>query len=199
MKRPNILFFLAIFCLFLSAWFSTSLCTDRFYFPESSSNIALGGPTSLGDGCYHIFLDVGANIGVHSRFLMEPQKYPNATNALKIFESVFGAPDHRDNRDFCLFAFEPNPLHKERFLNFTNAYNNVGWKIFFMAAGVSNKDGEMIFYHVGDGKHNECTYDLFVKLCSGLLLLVSQLLRLFQGDLQQPVKEIHVSRNRFLL
>ena len=24
----------------------------------------------LGDGCYHIFLDVGANIGIHSRFLM---------------------------------------------------------------------------------------------------------------------------------
>lgn len=32
----------------------------------------------LGDGCYHIFLDVGANIGVHTRFLFEPMKYPEA-------------------------------------------------------------------------------------------------------------------------
>ena len=32
----------------------------------------------LADGCYHVFLDVGSNIGMHVRFLLEPHKYPQA-------------------------------------------------------------------------------------------------------------------------
>ena len=32
----------------------------------------------LADGCYHVFLDVGSNIGMHVRFLLEPHKYPKA-------------------------------------------------------------------------------------------------------------------------
>jgi len=32
--------------------------------------------SKLGDGCYHIFLDVGSNIGIHARFLYEPDRYP---------------------------------------------------------------------------------------------------------------------------
>jgi hypothetical protein len=43
--------------------------------------------TKLADGCHHIFLDVGANIGVHSRFLFEPDKYPNADKAHSIFDA----------------------------------------------------------------------------------------------------------------
>ena len=30
----------------------------------------------LGDGCYHVFLDVGSNRGVHGRFFYEPELYP---------------------------------------------------------------------------------------------------------------------------
>lgn len=61
----------------------------------------------LGDGCFHVFLDVGANIGVHGRFLFEPKKYPEAVVARAIFDEEFGA--ERDNRDVCAFEFEPNP------------------------------------------------------------------------------------------
>ena len=30
----------------------------------------------LGDGCYHVFLDVGSNRGVHGRFFFEPVVCP---------------------------------------------------------------------------------------------------------------------------
>ena len=32
----------------------------------------------LADGCYHVFLDVGSNIGMHVRFLFEPFLYNKA-------------------------------------------------------------------------------------------------------------------------
>ena len=41
--------------------------------------------TKLGDGCYHIFLDMGANVGVHGRFLLEPDKYEGAGTAQAIY------------------------------------------------------------------------------------------------------------------
>ena len=34
--------------------------------------------SKLGDGCYHIFLDVGSNIGIHARFLYQPDRYPDS-------------------------------------------------------------------------------------------------------------------------
>ena len=46
-----------------------------------------------GDGCYHVFLDIGANIGVHGRFLFEPDVYPNAILAHNVFDKHFGTRD----------------------------------------------------------------------------------------------------------
>ena len=31
-------------------------------------------PSKLGDGCYHVSLDIGANVGVHGRFIYKPYK-----------------------------------------------------------------------------------------------------------------------------
>jgi len=42
----------------------------------------------LGDGCWHIYLDVGSNIGVQVRKLFEPHRYPKA-DILPYFESYF--------------------------------------------------------------------------------------------------------------
>ena len=79
----------------------------------------------LGDGCYHVFLDVGANRGVHGRFLFEPQKYPKS-KAVKLFEEWFGSPDERDNRLVCVFAFEPNPAHYPELRRKAYAYSRLG-------------------------------------------------------------------------
>lgn len=100
----------------------------------------------LADGCYHVFLDIGANLGVHSRFLLEPKKYPEAKFARGIFDEDFGI--WRDNRDICIFAFEPNPIHKDHFKEFTSAYRNMGWRVNFINAGVSDIAGNLTFYHM---------------------------------------------------
>ena len=68
----------------------------------------------LGDGCYHVFLDVGAKIVIHTRFLYEPHRYPDSMTSVAAFAEKFGS--QRDNRDYCVFAFEPNPKFEQRHL-----------------------------------------------------------------------------------
>ena len=46
----------------------------------------------LGDGCYHVFLDVGSNIGVHARFLYEPDLFPEPRSSVATFAKEFGYP-----------------------------------------------------------------------------------------------------------
>ncbi|KAL9186580.1 hypothetical protein ACHAXT_005818 [Thalassiosira profunda] len=87
-----------------------------------------GRQRKLADGCFHVFLDVGANIGIHGRFLLEPFKYPKARIARMFFRKHFGPEESRDNRDFCVFSFEPNPSHRERHEEMRRAYEAVGWR-----------------------------------------------------------------------
>jgi hypothetical protein len=107
----------------------------------------------LGDGCYHVFLDVGSNIGVHARFLMEPHLYPNSISATQHFDKEFGSD--RDNRDFCVFAFEPNPMHRTRQLDLQAVYHAMGWRYFPIQAGVGDDSGNITFYHMHDESNKE--------------------------------------------
>lgn len=101
--------------------------------------------SKLGDGCYHVFLDVGSNIGIHGRFLFEPQRYPESTSSVATFAREFGYP--RDNRLYCIFAFEPNPKFEKRHIDLERAYKTLGWRYSFIMAGASNMDGNLTFYH----------------------------------------------------
>jgi len=100
----------------------------------------------LGDGCYHAFLDVGANVGVHGRFLMEPEKYPNSRSSVALFKQEYPG---LDNRDVCVFAFEANPKHWPRLREVSEAYAAVGWRYHVVEAAVSDKAGTTKFYHQG--------------------------------------------------
>ncbi|KAL9187335.1 hypothetical protein ACHAXT_001438 [Thalassiosira profunda] len=111
----------------------------------------LSSPTNrLGNGCHHVYLDAGANIGVHTRFLFEPHHYPKARNAHRAFNHAFGPPGQRDPRDICSFGFEPNPKHRERHRQLQQSYNSLGWRYFPIAAGVSDANGNMTFYEDND-------------------------------------------------
>ena len=107
----------------------------------------------LGDGCYHVFLDVGANIGVHGRFLLEPERYPEAKVARTIFDREFGT--HRDNRHFCVFAFEPNVAHEKRLKQLERVYTGMGWRYHAILAGVSDVGGTLRFYKMHDEGEEE--------------------------------------------
>ena len=107
----------------------------------------------LGDGCFHIFLDVGANIGVHGRFLYEPDQYPDAKIAHRLFDEQFGT--QRDNRDFCVFAFEPNPSQHEKIRAKETAYAAMGWRYHLIPNGVSDENSVIEFYRQGDESRSE--------------------------------------------
>ena len=107
----------------------------------------------LADGCYHVFLDVGANIGVHGRFLYEPDQYPDAQRSGVLFDQEFGTP--RDNRDFCVFVFEPNPSHHAKIQAKADAYQAMGWRYHLIPVGVSDQDSVLNFYRQGDEKKSE--------------------------------------------
>jgi hypothetical protein len=80
----------------------------------------------FGDGCEHIFLDLGSNAGVQIRKLYEPHKYSIAkSQLLQIFAANFG-----DNRatSVCAFSFEPNPLHFPRLREMAAVYQSLGWR-----------------------------------------------------------------------
>jgi hypothetical protein len=98
------------------------------------------------DGCYHVFLDVGANIGVHGRFLLEPEKYPDLKEVVRdMFNKYFGSA--RDNRDICTFEIEANPKHLAALEKNSKAYEAMGWRYHVMNVGASDKDKNVTFYH----------------------------------------------------
>ena len=132
---------------------------------DSNNNIRTNNrKPKLGDGCKHVFLDVGSNIGVHSRILYEPHLYPkpqlengNFTDRFssrKFFANRFGKEDERDNRNICIFAFEPNPLHIKRHKELERAYNALGWRYHFIHGGVGDTSSTITFYHIGKGPKN---------------------------------------------
>jgi FkbM family methyltransferase len=138
------------------------------WFSYHDSRSGEGGQTptttkSLADDCYHVFLDVGANIGVHSRFLFEPHLYPDATTAHMFFNQQFGPPSMRDNRDICTFAFEPNPNHAATLQRTSEAYLAQGWRYYPNHVGVSDQDGSMSF-HRNDATNAQSEWGFSVQL-----------------------------------
>lgn len=112
---------------------------------SAGNNNIITTTTKLADGCYHILLDVGANIGIHARFLFEPNLYPDSKTSVAIFAKEFGS--QRDNRDYCVFSFEPNPKFVQRHLALKKAYAEMGWRYTPIFAGASNEDGNFTFFH----------------------------------------------------
>ena len=108
-------------------------------------------------GCRNIFIDLGANVGIHSRFLFEPHRYPRERHPktgrdlhpyADIFDREFGRS--RNLSATCAVAFEPNPGHSARHRELHAAYLNAGWRHLHVAAGVSDRNGSLTFYANGD-------------------------------------------------
>jgi len=99
---------------------------------------------SIADGCRYVYLDVGANIGVHNRFLFEPASYMKKDATAALFDDYF--PADRRRPDVCAFAFEPSKKHKQRLHDLQKAYERQGWRLTVLpvAAGISNT--QLTFY-----------------------------------------------------
>lgn len=100
----------------------------------------------LADGCEHVYLDCGSNIGVQVRKLFEPAEYPKAP-VINVFATHFGTAGPDRNRKVCAFGFEPNPRLEQRLRNTQAAYNALGWRThFFTQTALSTYDGSAILH-----------------------------------------------------
>ena len=105
------------------------------------------------DGCYHIYIDVGSNIGNSIRKVFEPEKYPDAL-LLPIFDKYFGTIEDRRSKPLkysgnmvCAVGFEPNPFHTFHLKKLETAYQKCGWNIKMMTrTGISHNKGESRYY-----------------------------------------------------
>ena len=138
----------------LSEWKAAAAASERM--PPHYKNLTLK-PRSEGvekrkpkaaDGCRYVFLDAGMNIGIHSRFLFEPQRYPKARYPSEVFSGLFGDDRSRPSSQsgICSFGWEPNPLHATRLKDLENAYRARGWRTHFFSAGVGNRNGTATWY-----------------------------------------------------
>lgn len=113
--------------------------------------------------CRRIFLDMGANIGMHARFLFEPELYPagDKTNLAKMYNFLdghFGDPLVRTKPSgetgVCLFGFEANPKRWDRLEKLNNCYRSKGWDVNYVINAVWHEKSELLFKSqdgIGDG------------------------------------------------
>ena len=118
----------------------------------------------LGHGCKHMFFDVGANVGLHGRFLYEPGRFRRkkhgilrATPYHVIFKEIWpGWPG--DNSEACVVAIEPNPAHRAWLTKQAVAYQKKGWRyvaVFAAAGAAKTRDATLTFYRQDRGANND--------------------------------------------
>ena len=101
----------------------------------------------LGDGCRHVFLDVGANLAVHVRFLMEGRNvFLRESYSSYYWDSTFG-PRYADDSTICAFAFEPNPRHTPALQRLASRLRATGRRFEVIAAAASNESGTRTFFN----------------------------------------------------
>jgi hypothetical protein len=111
------------------------------------------------DDCPLLFLDVGSNIGMHTRFLYEPALYGDDHPYAKVFDDHFGRA--RDGSRSCSLGFEPNPQHRPRHQALALAYARRGWRYkCFFAAVSGQRSAPLTFYDHDKGKHQGWSFSI---------------------------------------
>jgi Methyltransferase FkbM domain len=96
-------------------------------------------PTQFLDGCKDVFIDVGANIGVHGRKVFDNSSYPCIMQ--EYFDQYFGP----NRSEVCVVGFEINPIHTLRLNTLTECYTRINRKMFyFTQVAVSNTDNMLV-------------------------------------------------------
>ena len=118
---------------------------------ESEFELNFGKENEL-DGCYHVYLDVGSNIGIQVRKLFEPGLYPDAP-VLKVFDDHFGPVEYKGRRQdtVCAVGFEPNPRHTPVLKTIEEAHKSCGWRTtFYTEVAASHDYGSIDFLSDND-------------------------------------------------
>lgn len=131
-------------------------------------------PPALADGCRHVYLDLGSNVGVQFRKLFSPDAFPEALIGPK-FLQYFG-PGKRE--DVCAWGWEPNMHHTVALTTLQDAYRARGRRItIFTETAAGTFDGAGVF--VSDNQYQNLEW-------GGSVVALSP------GDEAPPDRAVHV-------
>lgn len=100
---------------------------------------------SLLDGCWHVYLDVGTNVGNQIRKVFEPQRFPLAP-ILPVYDTYFGTSRARAET-VCAVGFEPNAVHETRLGELAQRYNALGYRTHMMLnVAAATREGNVTFF-----------------------------------------------------
>lgn len=108
----------------------------------------------MADGCQHVYVDMGSNVGHQIRKLYQPELYlGNPTE--EIFQRFFG--QGIDRNGVCAFGFEANPLHTRQLQSLESHLTGLRRRLrIFTSQAVSVADGPVRFYQdPGAKEHNQ--------------------------------------------
>ena len=105
---------------------------------------------TIADGCQHVYLDLGSNVGIQVRKLFEPELFPDSVNdSIAVFDHFFGPVAGR-RKSTCAIGLEMNPTHTSRLKALEAAHVQQGWRTRFFvqtAVGVDFSTGR--YDHTG--------------------------------------------------
>eukprot|EP00798_Chlamydomonas_sp_ICE-L_P004461 gene4461-14614_t len=82
----------------------------------------------MADGCRHVYIDMGTNIGHNIRKVYQPELYKRiGRNA--ITEELFSRNFGDERRSVCSFGFEANPIHEPRLKRLETACQKFGYRV----------------------------------------------------------------------
>jgi len=143
-----------------------SICSDNGKSMACASAVTRSQQPVLGDGCGKLFLDVGSNIGIHARFLFEPELYRPPHLYDDIFDNEFWANRTQNREKICVLAFEPNPTHRQRHQELATAYARQGWmyRAFYAAVRGSSWESlgkdKLVFYRNDNHANNDWGFSI---------------------------------------
>lgn len=103
--------------------------------------------------CAYVFLDIGSNRGMHSKFLYDASaRWPDSPYATRLFPAFFGA--HRN--ETCSVLFEPNPVHAARQHHLQQVWRRAGRRSMFAPFAVSGGSGGEVHFdpQLGNTRYN---------------------------------------------
>lgn len=105
--------------------------------------------------CEHLYVDVGANLGLQMRKLYEPHFFHGA-DVEHTYMQLFGPPPRCN---VCTISVEPNPLHADHLSRLHEQLRGIGVGALFFQAAASDADGEIDFF-VGATKGEKSDADI---------------------------------------
>ena len=105
----------SILCILLCVIVIVSMTVLNAPVGLEHSRLRVTRPRNFLDGCRHVYIDMGTNIGIQIRKLYEPHLYKDAL-ILQYFSEIF----QNDTSGVCSVGFEANPVHDKYLREFPN-------------------------------------------------------------------------------